>query len=607
MQDRFFVIDTENLDTVNSRLYGYCVANNAEHLFKDIDEANICLEMLNPEEIPNGAYVLVQNTENEIRISQDFNGAFGLYLYEKHNYFAISNSFVLLVEHLKQRFTLTIDCDYINTYLLTGLVSLAYSETMIKEICCLPRDVRVIINKENKKIDLEELDYEENTVSIDSQDGINILDQWYYKWINIIRSIKKNTNAISVDLSGGMDSRLVLLLFLKSGIDLNTIRINSINDGLHTHSEDYEIATTIAKKFNFELNRVEERKVLPLTINDSVNLISYLRLCFCTEINHILHFFKTARFTFSGGGGEMLRKHWDVSPEEFIKDVKRKSNRYNNAVDFDDSVNRILGHALRVTKKKYNVLDENSSDITEYFYRETRCRNHFGKEIALNSVCNNYKMAPLLDSALAKISLKGCHTANRNLILAIIFDRYCPELLNFKFDSNRSIEKTILEYAHEINNKYPLNEKTKYVEGKWVLKHDLKYNMGNVEIPVSAMQVKALFLNSFLSERTYKLFTKYFSKEIYDDALRYSQKTLFHPEARYVPILGIVKILNAIYEKVIDGDAPYDFFKNLLTGDIHNQNAFNYVDCVKYFSQIRFPLGSRQLPGQRMRLCIYFQ
>ena len=33
----------------------------------------------------------------------------------------------------------------------------------------------------------------------------------------------------------------------------------------------------------------------------------------------------------------------------------------------------------------------------------------------------------------------------------------------------------------------------------------------------------------------------------------------------------------------------------------------NYDDCVKYFSQIRFPLGSRQLPGQRMRLCIYFQ
>ena len=30
-------------------------------------------------------------------------------------------------------------------------------------------------------------------------------------------------------------------------------------------------------------------------------------------------------------------------------------------------------------------------------------------------------------------------------------------------------------------------------------------------------------------------------------------------------------------------------------------------DCVKYFSQIFFPLGSRQLPGLRMRLCIYFQ
>lgn len=76
IQDSFFVIDMENLDTVDTKLYGYCVANDAEHSFKENDEISQHINTLNPEKFPDGAYVLVQNTENEIRLSQDFNGAF---------------------------------------------------------------------------------------------------------------------------------------------------------------------------------------------------------------------------------------------------------------------------------------------------------------------------------------------------------------------------------------------------------------------------------------------------------------------------------------------------------------------------------------------------
>ena len=51
---------------------------------------------------PQGAYIMIKKNEEEIRISQDYFGSFGLYLYENKNkdYFALSNSFLLLEEYL---------------------------------------------------------------------------------------------------------------------------------------------------------------------------------------------------------------------------------------------------------------------------------------------------------------------------------------------------------------------------------------------------------------------------------------------------------------------------------------------------------------------------
>ena len=564
IESNFFVLDSEILETAHTELYGYCVAN---YNVLGVNEESVneqLLTELNPSDYSDGAYVLVQCRDNEIRISQDFNGCFGIYLYQKAGYFAVSNSFVMLVDYLKSKTNLSIDYDFIKAYILSGLTATAYTETMVKEISCLPKNAQVIINKEKRTLMLQYINYQENSVSLASAEGMEILDNWFYKWTNIIRFLKSKTNKINVDLSGGMDSRLVFLLFAKAGINLNEVNIRSIKDNLHTHIEDYEIASKIADSFHCKLNEShsENKKTIPLSLKEFINLTSYVRLCFCTEIYYKTVCQEKTLYAFCGNGGEALRKHWDISPMQFIKDVNRRAKQYDD-VDFSDSVNKILKRAFSIAKNKYHIEDEKSAAVIEGFYRETRCRNHFGKAMAENSVCNVNTMAPLLDSELAKITLKNCKTTNRDIIIAVIFQRYCPELLKFKFDSGRSIDSKILRYARELNEKYPFiqNQKKQDVSGYRVLQAERRHELSTYN-GFTTLQAKNFLMRCFLSQKSYELFTKYFSNSIFRQAKKYSELHAYHPEAQIIPVLGTVKIIAALIKNGVGEKqkSPADFF-----------------------------------------------
>ena len=90
----FFVVDSEHLDQVKEKLYGFTFVNNTLvediHILGDRDPKG------------NGAYVCVKKEQNQICISQDFIGSYGLYLYKEQDYFALSNSFIALLDHVKQ-------------------------------------------------------------------------------------------------------------------------------------------------------------------------------------------------------------------------------------------------------------------------------------------------------------------------------------------------------------------------------------------------------------------------------------------------------------------------------------------------------------------------
>lgn len=306
-----------------------------------------------------GTYVCVQKNDNQIKVYQDFNGSYGLCLYKRDHYFALSNSFLRLVEYLKSRQVITMNEDYAKHFVAAEMCSIAYSETMVSEIEMLEKNVIVEIDIDSKKLDLHYIDYKENTVKIDSQEGIRILDSWYDRWTNILRIIKQETNNIQISLSGGFDSRLTFMLALKSGINLDEVKIYSINDNLHTHIEDYEIASQIAEKYHFNLNNdTFEMDSENFTLEDSINISFYTRLGFHKQIHFRNRYYNNRRYVVEGSGGECIRSYWKLNREELKKWYLERTSPYSYqiALDLEKSGKKIIENAFDRIEKNMTLM-----------------------------------------------------------------------------------------------------------------------------------------------------------------------------------------------------------------------------------------------------------
>lgn len=118
IQNEFFLIDSTNLDSVKTRFYGYSIQDTGIYEEDNLDEKAIAgLDGC-------GCYIYVKADNGKITIQQDFNGSYGIYLYQNGDYFALSNSFYMLTEHLKEKYTLTLNKDYCNHILSDALSSI---------------------------------------------------------------------------------------------------------------------------------------------------------------------------------------------------------------------------------------------------------------------------------------------------------------------------------------------------------------------------------------------------------------------------------------------------------------------------------------------------
>ncbi|WP_295723070.1 hypothetical protein [uncultured Methanobrevibacter sp.] len=500
LEDQFFIIDSYNLDSIEERLYGFSVNNNRIIENKDIIK-NISLDA-------TGAYIFVEVDEENIKISQDFNGSYGIYIYKNKDYFAISNSFVKLVDYLKHFHVLTLNKDYADAFLFADLVSFAYCDTLVNEINLIPRNYIININKNDLSIDFSEIDYQEKTVSLNSKEGIELLDKWYYKWVNIIRNIKRNTNNLIFDLSGGFDSRVIATLWLTSNIDLDKIKIESGKN----HYEDFEIASKIGKFFNFKLNQdlVNTKFILFNDINTPLNISFYVRLGFHKRMIFESYITSKPIYHFTGAGGASLRDS-NQYPEEYLDNMKIRLNRDDLA--FFNPSKRVILKSWDKLSKKFKI-DINSSEITQIHRSEVRDRNHFGKNTVTRYLINHFLVNPLFDPIIRRLKLKTDDCNDNNLLFAIIFSRYCPELLNFKFDGNREIQLDTLDYAFNLNEKYPFVQKDfDFISGPEIIRN---ISFENLTKHITREDVYIFLRDNFLSNSFKMEFKKHYSDYDYN-------------------------------------------------------------------------------------------
>ena len=87
-------------------------------------------------------------------------------------------------------YVVTLNKDYANYLLICDLCSEIYEDTIVNEIKMLDRSAFVEIDKSNRSLKIDYIDYSENAVELGSDECFDILDNWYNRWTSIIKNLK---------------------------------------------------------------------------------------------------------------------------------------------------------------------------------------------------------------------------------------------------------------------------------------------------------------------------------------------------------------------------------------------------------------------------------
>ena len=525
--DEFFIIDSNNINSIKTEFYGYGIAKDKiirKSNFNSFDELN-----------GTGAYIFIESNNEAISLFQDHVGSYGLYLYKYDDYFAISNSFLKLTEFLsKSDKPISLNEDYTNYYLSVELTVFVPDETLINEITMLPRNCIVHIDKESKKLTTEELDYEENTISLDTEEGINLLDEWYFRWVELFRALRKKTNTMRIDLSGGFDTRIVSAIWLTSNINLNNIRINS--SARERRKEDLEIASEIAEHFNFKLNFSKKYKFKPISIIESINAQLYPQFGFHKSRFWKPYKFEETNYRISGHCGGIIRSYPNNNLKEYEEKHIRRAKMFDKNIY--ESTKKLFGKKNEENSAKYN-LDINSKELAAIFYKNSRNRHHFGKQWVGDYLYNLITLTPLSDSDLMKLKPNTDSCKDDLLLFTLILIRYCPDLINFKVEGNRHFNEKTIKYANKINNKFPFKPKNyDYIEGP-----ELDDKFENEKIVFKTKDIKTKFEEIFYSKNFIKEFEKYFTRQSYN---RIKKNTETKKRIGLIEIYGSIDIIKTI-------------------------------------------------------------
>ena len=535
IEENFFVIDSNNLNKIQSHMYGFTVSKIGiltDNYYKN--------KGYYEEPEPQGTYIMIRKIGNEIKIYQDFYGKYGLYIYENKNskYFALSNSFLLLEEFLFDKQNISLNKDFSDNFVISRLCSPSIHETLINEIIKLPSNAIIKIDIKKKQLKLFYIDYKENTVPLESKEGLKIIDEWVDKWSYIFRSLTIQTDNFSFDLSGGFDTRTLLSILLSSGINLNKMHIKSAKDKKNPdHIEDIKIANDISLKFGFKLNNfyLDDKSTIWST-NDTLHCSMYSKLGFHKEFYWKDRFFYKPRFIFTGEGGENIRGYPGYPIKKYIEGISSQAKQIPCKKEI------FYKSSMRLCKRSVDLLQKKKSFDTDYeissaLYSKGRTRNHYGKASVEGFLSNIYFLQPLIDPDIKKIKFNIREKWSHDLI-AYIYTRFAHDLIFFPIQGNRIININSIQKAEKLNNKTkPYKIKTEinknfYIDINRKSPAPQSFNNKNADDVV-----KELFKTNIQNIKTI------YDNNIYEWALKYSKNTTFFPLRHIYGLLAISKTI----------------------------------------------------------------
>jgi len=448
-----FVIDSDNFKNTSCFFIGNCFIDSDVIIGRD-GYLEYLKENTNNEFDPQeGRYIYF----NKDTIRSDPFCLMALFYYNSSDYFAISNSFIHLIQYLRNKeikLSVNDDSILITRYPSTYINAQPFMQTICSEINIVPtfQYIKIV----NNSLILNNI-LDENLLKNSYKETLQEYIATTASRINTI--IDSKLFDVQVDLSGGLDSRAILSLILniKSSSDFTMVlKEEGGNPNLRV---DNEIAREIVNKHNLNYITDNGNEPIASTGRNCGKMVPYFHFK-----NHYIGQTYTllsapgtsdpSLMGFHGGAGEIY-KHSQFMHEQFIDLELLKTISSNSGQLVIDTY-----------KQRHQSL--NGLHINLYTYIMARNRFHYGHHLMF--VEHTMFLYPSI-KLLQTLNVENTQDNVQHDIMNIAY----PDLLSTRFDTEYK------NYKGHINNTYD----------------KIKVKSGNVYMNSSALKHK---YDNFLTE-----------------------------------------------------------------------------------------------------------
>lgn len=377
----------------------------------------------------DGSYIVINKKKNTYEIGCDYAGYMPIYVYTDNEYWAFSNSFHDLADHLSRSRRLSLDRVALCSSKMPRLFGEHPStlQTPISGLQILPRNKTIQLRPSNGKIGMVVADMGPNFELNSENESYEELIFTYVKtWVARHCTLLRSNVKITIDVTGGSDSRASLALCMKAaeltGVQLDDRIYFNSNSGM---AKDFEVSQTIANNCNFKLRNKETLYFPSLTYEASYK--TWLATCLHSywPVYFPIRFRSPDHVWLGGAGGESHRWHTTCgTPVSF--------NRFLDENSLSEDMDEWKIEHLRRMRRDLVTMQEGElqlKNLVDVYYQNYRERFHHGRR---STHCN----------AISPLASKQLHAASRLLSsdelkshqAHVDISNYCaPELNNFSF------------------------------------------------------------------------------------------------------------------------------------------------------------------------------
>ena len=455
MMDHCFFISSDDLESVETRMIGMMIT----------DDGKVWMNEVPPQRDGTGYYVLIEREEGLIRIRQDHCGSFGLFLYRDESGFLLSNSFFLLAEKAADR--LSLNREYLMTLLCARECPVDHRATLAREIVRLSSDESVEIDPASGRLSVIRTPRVLFGRKPETDEDFSLLDRWYFKWVRFFRTLAEKRAPFFADLSGGLDTRIILSMLLNGGLDLNTAVRMTTHDSVNIpkDAEDMRIAGMIAKELGIRMNadlvrtreagRITPEETYRVSRQFTMGQTNYCRLhetCYREPV----FFAKGLGSTVKGSvaedgkawpGMEEALAEWDAGADRLLDLLEPTEERENIRKTVKESIRRGAEDLLA-------GVEGDSGHRASVFYQKVLMEGRDAKKILDSSLRNTVIVSPFMDPMINQFDYNP-YGDDPLYLATVILSRYRPELLRFEIE-HRAFTPASIRRAEELNRKHPV-------------------------------------------------------------------------------------------------------------------------------------------------------